>query len=150
MLQSGRVHEFFTVFRNTLIRLFHTRRLIVAGISEWPRRVRELRVEHGWAIISGVTAKELLEQNDFPFDSDAVRSMRTKDYMLISLDQDREAAHRWHVAKDIRNIDESVQQKILTYLQEFCIGQQDGEIEETQDFASTLIHLTHSFVPACR
>ena len=26
---------------------------VVSGISEWARRVRELRVEHGWAIYSG-------------------------------------------------------------------------------------------------
>jgi hypothetical protein len=34
---------------------------IVAGISEWARRVRELRVQCGWKIVSGVTVKEMLK-----------------------------------------------------------------------------------------
>ena len=29
--------------------------MVVAGISEYARRIRELRVEHGWSIISGIT-----------------------------------------------------------------------------------------------
>src|SRR5262245_47423752 len=31
--------------------------MIVSGISEWARRVRELRVQFGWSIINGYTAK---------------------------------------------------------------------------------------------
>ena len=32
--------------------------MVVAGIQEWARRVRELRVQFGWRIYSGVTAAE--------------------------------------------------------------------------------------------
>ena len=36
--------------------------MIVAGISEWARCLRELRVEFGWKIISGSTAKEMARE----------------------------------------------------------------------------------------
>ena len=35
--------------------------LVVSGIQEYARRVRELRVQFGWGIASGVTIKEMLE-----------------------------------------------------------------------------------------
>lgn len=34
---------------------------IVAGISEWARRLRELRVQLGWPIINGLAAREMQE-----------------------------------------------------------------------------------------
>ena len=37
----------------------HKEIMIVAGISEWARRVRELRVQFGWAVMSGTTAREM-------------------------------------------------------------------------------------------
>ena len=33
--------------------------LVVSGIQEYARRVRELKVQFGWSIVSGVTAKEM-------------------------------------------------------------------------------------------
>jgi hypothetical protein len=32
--------------------------MVVAGISEYARRVRELRVERGWRILTGMTLKK--------------------------------------------------------------------------------------------
>ncbi len=32
--------------------------MVVAGISEYARRVRELRVEYGWRILTGMTLKK--------------------------------------------------------------------------------------------
>ncbi|HMY16456.1 MAG TPA: hypothetical protein PKA58_09065, partial [Polyangium sp.] len=37
---------------------------VVAGISEYARRVRELRQEHGWAIATGVTMAEMNEAGE--------------------------------------------------------------------------------------
>jgi hypothetical protein len=34
--------------------------MVVSGISEWARRVRELRVQFGWAIYSGVTFHQII------------------------------------------------------------------------------------------
>lgn len=90
--------------------------MVVAGISEWARRVRELRVEHGWQIITGVSISEMAGEEDkevcasFP-------DMKPDDYMLLSVEQDREAAHRWNTANEIRKEKGlSVQNKILKYL----------------------------------
>ena len=35
--------------------------MVVAGINEYPRRIRELRLEYGWPILSGVTLTEIRE-----------------------------------------------------------------------------------------
>lgn len=89
--------------------------MVVGGISEYARRVRELRVEHGWLIFSGATAAELVDETEFEHD-EQLREMRPEDYMLLSLDQDREAAYRWSIAKDIRNEKIAVREKILRFL----------------------------------
>jgi hypothetical protein len=33
--------------------------MVISGIGEYARRIRELRVEHGWPIISGVAPKDI-------------------------------------------------------------------------------------------
>jgi hypothetical protein len=85
---------------------------VVSGISEWARRVRELRVEYGWAIYSGKTLSEL------PIDEqeDGWRNLRPDDYVMISLEQDRDAAYRWNLAKQIRNSSGGVKSKVLLFL----------------------------------
>lgn len=37
---------------------------VVAGISEWARRIRELRVEFGWKIITGMTAAQMINAEE--------------------------------------------------------------------------------------
>src|SRR5262245_29191327 len=37
--------------------------MVVSGINEWPRRIRELRVQFGWLIYSGVTLREIAEDS---------------------------------------------------------------------------------------
>ena len=91
---------------------------VVSGIGEWPRRVRELRVEFGWSILSGLTAKEMKAEGEFPIKEVDVSKMKTDDYILISENQDRDAAHRWNVANQIRRKKGSVQEKILEFLTE--------------------------------
>ena len=87
---------------------------VVSGISEWARRVRELRVEQGWAIYSGRTLSELPQEER----EDTWEHLRSDDYMMISTLQDRDAAHRWNLAKQIRNSSGGVRQKILQYLRQ--------------------------------
>lgn len=97
---------------------------VVSGISEYARRVRELRVEYGWPIYSGATAKEIVEDevaegqlhlfgSEIPPDS--ILAMNTDDYILVG-EQDRDAAHRWNLANDIRREDISVRDRLLKYL----------------------------------
>ena len=90
--------------------------LVVSGIQEYARRIRELKVQFGWAILSGVTARQMAAEDDFEVDDVDVDSMNPSDYILLSVKQDREAAHRWNVANEIRRKKTSVRNKILEYL----------------------------------
>ena len=89
--------------------------LVVSGIQEYARRLRELRVQFGWIIVSGVTIKEMSEDGteEVP---DKLKAMRPNEYVLLSVEEDRDAAHRWHVANTIRKKRGSVLNKILQFL----------------------------------
>ena len=96
--------------------------LVVSGIGEWARRVRQLRVEFGWWIYSGVTIKtfaevesEQLEDLHAMLGIDPL-TVKPDQYVLFRSDQDRDAAHRWNVLNGIRRGPGSVQDKILKYL----------------------------------
>lgn len=90
--------------------------LVVSGIQEYARRVRELKVQFGWSIVSGLTAKQMAEENEFPLTNIDVTSMGPSDYILLSTQQDRDAAHRWNLANEIRRENIAVRDKILKYL----------------------------------
>jgi hypothetical protein len=90
--------------------------LVVAGISEWGRRVRELRVESGWRIITGQTVREMSAAGDFELAGTEMAPMKPDDYMLLDATQDRAAAHRWHVGNEIRKGPGGARDKILKYL----------------------------------
>jgi len=95
--------------------------LVVSGIGEWARRVRELRVESGWWIYSGMTIGAIAEEE--PEQIDELRKMTGIDplevkpdqYILVREDRDREAADRWHQLNRIRKGSNSVKDKILDY-----------------------------------
>lgn len=89
---------------------------VVAGIDQWARRVRELRVEQGWAIASGKTIRQMAEQGEFPITPSELAGIQPDDYALLRETQDWEAAHRWNMAKGIRQKKTSVRDKILEYL----------------------------------
>jgi hypothetical protein len=72
----------------------------ISGIAEWPRRVRELRVEHGWPIESGVQR----------------RSLRTDEYILLRLERDEALAARWRLASGIRRNGGDVRTRLLDFL----------------------------------
>lgn len=90
--------------------------MVVAGIGDWPRRVRELRVEFGWSIVNGVTAKEMHSEGEFPLESIDASTLGPDDYILLDSNEDREAAHRWNMANEIRRQKLSVRDKILAFL----------------------------------
>lgn len=106
--------------------------MVVSGISEWARRVRELRVEFGWSIISGLTARELAEAEEedgssIEVDGRLLSSIKPEEYLLMKDTQDLEAAYRWNVSKTIRKSSASVQDKILAYLKQNVGKQVTGE-----------------------
>ena len=89
---------------------------LVAGISEWARRIRELRVQFGWKIITGMTAKQMLLEEEFEQIDIELESLSSNDYVLLEKKQDRDAAHRWNVANEIRKGTGGSKEKILKYL----------------------------------
>lgn len=101
--------------------------MVIAGIGEWARRVRELRVQFGWAIVNGVTAKEMAEEGDFPLDTVDVGKMGPDDYILLSDSEDRDAAHRWNLANEIRKKNLGVRDKIIEYMRRNVGKQITGE-----------------------
>lgn len=91
--------------------------MVVAGISEYARRIRELRVEEGWPILSGQTAREqrkAAEAGELQFD-DLAPEMKPDQYMLQADVRDREAADRWHQANEIRKSKAGVREKLLRF-----------------------------------
>lgn len=94
--------------------------MVISGIGEWARRVRALRVEQGWAIVSGVTAREMAaaeETGEIEINGKPLSKMKNDEYILLSEECDRDAAHRWLLANRIRKLKGvSVQNKILQFL----------------------------------
>ncbi len=73
----------------------------VAGIFEFPRRVRELRRDAGWLISSMESHPQL----------------RPGDYRLLSLERDPSTTSQWDVAREIRVSHQSPADKIMALLQ---------------------------------
>jgi len=95
--------------------------LVVSGIGEWARRLRELRVQQGWWIFSGVTFRQILaddesQRADFErlLNTDPTK-IKPNQYVLLRQEQDRDAAHRWNVLNTIRRKKISVKDKLLEY-----------------------------------
>ena len=92
--------------------------LVVSGIQEYARRIRELRVQFGWSIVNGITAKQMTDEDELQIDNVDISSMKTSDYILLSKVQDRDAAHRWNIANEIRKEKTSVRKKLLKYFRQ--------------------------------
>ncbi len=111
-----RILYYFRQYPKTIIS--HKEILIVSGISECARRIRELRVEFGWSIVSGPVAKEMQDAGDLPVDEGFpdCGGMGPDDYIMFDERQDREAALRWNIAKTVRNGKGGSKSRILDYL----------------------------------
>jgi hypothetical protein len=88
--------------------------MVISGIQDYPRRIRELRVEFGWPIMSGRALLDLLPEERGALNAEP---LRVDDYVLLRDEQDREAALRWNIANEIRRGEGSVREKLLRYLQ---------------------------------
>ncbi|MDZ4752866.1 MAG: HNH endonuclease signature motif containing protein [Phycisphaerae bacterium] len=80
---------------------------VVSGISDYPRRIRELRREQGYQIASGASP-----------DPEAGIDLRPDEYLLVSLQPDTDAARRWQVANRIRRSSGGSQSRLLAFLEE--------------------------------
>lgn len=92
---------------------------IVSGISEYARRVRELRVEQGYRILTGASN-----------DPNSGVALRPDDYMLVTTEADTDAARRWIIANRIRKINEGSKSRLLKYFHEMV-----GHIVTTEELA---------------
>jgi len=80
---------------------------VVSGISDYGRRIRELRVQDGYKILTGASR-----------DPEAGIDLKPSQYLLIREEPDLTAAHRWHIANRIRKeTGLGSQGRILKYLQ---------------------------------
>jgi 5-methylcytosine-specific restriction endonuclease McrA len=73
---------------------------VVSGIQEFARRIRELRVEFGYRISTGLSRDDL----------------RPDQYVLETTDPDAAEAERWRTANSIRRQKASARERILTLL----------------------------------
>lgn len=80
---------------------------VVAGISDYPRRIRELRVEQGYQVASGASP-----------DEETGIVLKPDEYLLVQPKPDLDASRRWHVANRIRRSGGGSQQRILKYMLE--------------------------------
>ncbi|MGQ0589136.1 MAG: HNH endonuclease [Sphingosinicella sp.] len=93
--------------------------MAVAGISEYARRIRELRVQEGWPILSGMTGRDLRSSmsDELPL-QELPPEMRPDQYLLQEDRRDLDAARRWAAANQIRRSRAGVQAKLLRFFRE--------------------------------
>lgn len=100
--------------------------MVVSGIAEWARRLRELRVQFGWSIYSGVTFHDMTDDALTAGNQSEIEGLRQvlgtdparikpDQYVLMRAEQDRHAAHRWNVLNEVRRRKASVSDKIIEY-----------------------------------
>lgn len=115
---SGRA-RLLAYLRNQVGRIVHTDELmIVAAIGDYPRRIRELRGDFGWPVISGMAVR------DMRVDARAVANpgdrlpgdMAPDEYLLLIDHQDLDAVRRWSLAVQMRNKPGILKEKLLNYL----------------------------------
>jgi hypothetical protein len=111
-----RILRYFCEYPFTVIR--GEELLVISGIQEYARRVRELRVQFGWRIVSGTVAKQMSDEGELVIKGLDFLNMGVDDYILIDTVEDKESAHRWNVAHEIRRLKSGVREKILRYFRE--------------------------------
>ncbi len=79
---------------------------VVSGISEYGRRIRELRVELGYHIFTGASS-----------DKFTGLEIKADEYLLTTSVPDTDSARRWHVANRIRKMPGGAKSRILAYFQ---------------------------------
>lgn len=100
--------------------------MVVSGIAEWARRARELRVQFGWSIYSGVTFRDIADEATDADEAGEIvaieaalgihpSAIKPDQYILMRTEQDRHAAHRWNVLNEVRRKKASVTDKIIEY-----------------------------------
>lgn len=119
-----RILAYFRRYPRTVIR--GDELMVVSGIAEWARRLRELRVKFGWAIFSGLTFRQMVEDANAAGDTGAKddwqsmlgvnpAKLRSDQYVLVREEKDRLAARRWYILREARRSENFLKNKILGY-----------------------------------
>ena len=101
---SGRA-RILGYLRHQVGRIVHTDELmIVAGIGDYPRRIRELRADFGWPILSGLAVRDMLLESNCKTSIDAPQFslMAPEEYILVEDSRDQDAVRRWTLAPSIK------------------------------------------------
>lgn len=95
--------------------------MVVAGIGEWARRVRELRVQEGWPIVTGVTVSQLREAQieEGATEDTLPAQIRPDQYVLERDEQDLAAKEHWQTINKIRRSGGAVEDRILKLLRTY-------------------------------
>lgn len=80
---------------------------VVAGISEFGRRIRELRVERGYQVATGASP-----------DPESGITLASDEYLLVQAEPDIDLARRWHIANRIRRSTGAARDRVLQFLRE--------------------------------
>lgn len=116
---SGRA-RLIAYLRIQVGRIVHTDELmIVAGIGDYPRRIRELRGDHGWPIISGLAVRDMRAEMDSGGPgsrAEQLGRMAPEEYLLIEDARDPDAVRRWQEAALIRDQAADTKSAVATYL----------------------------------
>lgn len=117
---SGRA-RLLAYLRHQVGHIVHTDELlIVAGIGDYPRRIRELRTDHGWPIISGLAVRDMRADatavHKRSRGAEQVSRMVAEEYLLIEDTCDQDAVRRWQEAVAIRDQSSDVKSAVLAYL----------------------------------
>ncbi|MBY5917751.1 hypothetical protein HFO77_25495 [Rhizobium leguminosarum] len=117
---SGRA-RLLAYLRNQVGRVVHTDELlIVAAITDYQRRIRELRAKFGWPIISGMAVCDMREDARLlasPGDR-IPGAMAPEEYLLLEDRCDPDAIRRWKIAGSAREVTGPLKVKLLGYLQQ--------------------------------
>ena len=89
--------------------------------------LRELRVQFGWRILSGVTVRSIAREEDVELPEFDLHGLKPDDYVLADAEQDRGAAFRWNLANSIRKEKGGVRDKILAYMRANVSSKITGE-----------------------
>ncbi|WP_294328605.1 hypothetical protein [uncultured Sphingomonas sp.] len=117
---SGRA-RLIAYFRAQIGRIVHTDELmIVAGIGDYPRRIRELRGDHGWPIISGLAVRDLRLLSASPYALKKVPAgIAPDEYLLLEDRQDHAAPGRWTAIKEMRDPTSAARTLVREYFERF-------------------------------
>lgn len=116
---SGRA-RLIAYLRVQVGQIVHTDELmIVAGIGDYPRRIRELRGNYGWPIISGLAVRDMRADIDSGRPGsrpEQLGRMAPEEYMLIEDARDPDAVRRWQEAALIRDQTHDIKSAVAAYL----------------------------------